>query len=131
MMRQRRPSSIRILSDGNELPAGLRVSATAYGSMNGWHSGLVSPEVATRVGKVWGLGSDTPKDPGPWEGELRNLWQPTQAPHLWFHGGNLHQSRHYAVFLVLQLSARQEGIPTPVDRLAPAHHARCINRIRS
>jgi putative flavoprotein involved in K+ transport len=112
------------LSDGTELPADLIVYATGYGSMNGWLADLISPEVADRVGKVWGLGSDTPKDPGPWEGELRNMWKPTQVPHLWFHGGNLHQSRHYSEFLALQLKARQEGIPTPVYRLAPSHHKR-------
>jgi putative flavoprotein involved in K+ transport len=112
------------LSDGSELPADLIVYATGYGSMNGWLADLISPEVADRVGKVWGLGSDTPKDPGPWEGELRNMWKPTQVPHLWFHGGNLHQSRHYSEFLALQLKARQEGIPTPVYRLAPSYHKR-------
>jgi putative flavoprotein involved in K+ transport len=36
---------------------------------------------------------------------------------LWFHGGNLHQSRHYSLYLALQLKARYEGIPTPVYRL--------------
>ena len=46
---------------------------------------------------MWGLGSDTPKDPGPWEGEQRNMWKPTQQEALWFHGGNLHQSRHYSL----------------------------------
>ena len=117
------PKSVT-LSDGTELPADLLVYATGYGSMNGWLADLISPEVADRVGKVWGLGSDTPKDPGPWEGELRNMWKPTQVPHLWFHGGNLHQSRHYSEFLALQLKARQEGIPTPVYRLAPSHHKR-------
>jgi len=112
------------LSDGTELPADLLVYATGYGSMNGWLAELISPEVADRVGKVWGLGSDTPKDPGPWEGELRNMWKPTQVPQLWFHGGNLHQSRHYSQFLALQLKARYEGLPTPVYRLAPVHHVR-------
>ncbi|SCK62155.1 putative flavoprotein involved in K+ transport [Variovorax sp. HW608] len=112
------------LSDGTELPADLIVYATGYGSMNGWLADLISPEVADKVGKVWGLGSDTPKDPGPWEGELRNMWKPTQVPQLWFHGGNLHQSRHYSQFLALQLKARMEGIPTPVYELAPSHHKR-------
>jgi len=112
------------LSDGSELPADLIVYATGYGSMNGWLADLISPEVADKVGKVWGLGSDTPKDPGPWEGELRNMWKPTQVPHLWFHGGNLHQSRHYSEFLALQLKARQEGLDTPVYRLAPSFHKR-------
>jgi putative flavoprotein involved in K+ transport len=111
-----------ILSDGTELPADLVVYATGYGSMNGWAADLISKEVADKVGKVWGLGSNTTKDPGPWEGEQRNMWKPTQQEGLWFHGGNLHQSRHYSQFLSLQLKARMEGIPTPVHGLQKVHH---------
>jgi putative flavoprotein involved in K+ transport len=111
-----------VLEDGTELPADLVVYATGYGSMNGWAADLISQEVADKVGKVWGLGSDTTKDPGPWEGEQRNMWKPTQQEALWFHGGNLHQSRHYSLYLALQLKARQEGIPTPVYRLQEVHH---------
>lgn len=111
-----------VLTDGTELPADLIVLATGYGSMNGWAARLISQEVADKVGKCWGLGSATNKDPGPWEGELRNMWKPTQQPALWFHGGNLHQSRHYSQFLSLQLKARMEGIPTPVYELAPVYH---------
>ncbi|WP_164702656.1 NAD(P)/FAD-dependent oxidoreductase [Modestobacter sp. KNN46-3] len=111
-----------VLADGTELPADLVVYATGYGSMNGWAADLISQEVADRVGKVWGLGSDTAKDPGPWEGEQRNMWKPTQQEALWFHGGNLHQSRHYSLYLALQLKARQVGIPTPVYRLQETHH---------
>jgi len=111
-----------VLSDGAELPADLIVYATGYGSMNGWAARLISQEVADKVGKCWGLGSATTKDPGPWEGELRNMWKPTQQEALWFHGGNLHQSRHYSQYLALQLKARMEGIPTPVYALAPTHH---------
>jgi putative flavoprotein involved in K+ transport len=111
-----------VLSDGTELEADLVVYATGYGSMNGWAADLISPEVADRVGKVWGLGSDTTKDPGPWEGEQRNMWKPTQQEALWFHGGNLHQSRHYSLYLALQLKARHEEIPTPVYGLQEVHH---------
>lgn len=111
-----------VLADGTELPADVVVYATGYGSMNGWAADLMGQEVADRVGKVWGLGSDTTKDPGPWEGEQRNMWKPTQQPGLWFHGGNLHQSRHYSLYLALQLKARYEGIPTPVYRLQEVHH---------
>ncbi|MEO9787084.1 MAG: NAD(P)/FAD-dependent oxidoreductase [Aurantimonas coralicida] len=110
------------LDDGSELPADLIVYATGYGSMNGWAADLISQEVADKVGKVWGLGSDTPKDPGPWEAEQRNMWKPTQVENLWFHGGNLHQSRHYSLYLALQIKARQEGIPTPVYGLQEVHH---------
>ena len=111
-----------VLEDGTELPADLVVYATGYGSMNGWAADLISQEVADKVGKVWGLGSNTTKDPGPWEGEQRNMWKPTQQEALWFHGGNLHQSRHYSQYLALQLKARYEGIPTPVYRLQEVHH---------
>ena len=110
------------MEDGTELPADLVVYATGYGSMNGWAADLISQEVADKVGKVWGLGSDTKKDPGPWEGEQRNMWKPTQQEALWFHGGNLHQSRHYSLYLALQLKARVEGIDTPVYGLQEVHH---------
>ena len=111
-----------LLSDGSELEADVVVYATGYGSMNGWAADLISREVADKVGKVWGLGSNTTKDPGPWEGEQRNMWKPTQQPALWFHGGNLHQSRHYSQYLSLQLKARMEGIPTQVFGLQEVHH---------
>jgi putative flavoprotein involved in K+ transport len=111
-----------VLADGTVLPADVVVYATGYGSMNGWAADLMGQEIADKVGKVWGLGSDTAKDPGPWEGEQRNMWKPTQQENLWFHGGNLHQSRHYSLYLALQLKARHEGIPTPVYGLQEVHH---------
>ncbi|BDY26189.1 MULTISPECIES: flavin-containing monooxygenase [Mycolicibacterium] len=111
-----------ILADGTELPADVVVYATGFGSMNGWAADLIGQEVADKVGKVWGLGSGTTKDPGPWEGEQRNMWKPTQQENLWFHGGNLHQSRHYSLYLALQLKARYEGLATPVYGLQEVHH---------
>lgn len=113
-----------VLEDGTELPADLVVYATGYGSMNEWLADLISPEVADRVGKCWGYGSNTTRDPGPWEGELRNMWKPTNVENLWIHGGNLHQSRHYSKYLALQLKARMEGLPTPVFELEESHHSR-------
>ena len=111
-----------VMEDGTELPADLVVYATGYGSMNGWVADLISQEVADTVGKCWGLGSDTQKDPGPWEGELRNMWKPTQQEALWFQGGNLHQARHFSLYLALQLKARQVGIATPIYGLQEVHH---------
>ena len=116
-----KPNSV-VLTDGTELEADLIVYATGFGSMNGWAAKIISQEVADKVGKCWGMGSDTAKDPGPWEGELRNMWKPTQQQALWFHGGNLHQSRHYSQYLSLQLKARMEGIDTPVYGLQESHH---------
>lgn len=112
------------LSDGSEEKADLIVYATGYGSMNGWAEKLISRDVADKVGICWGVGSGTNRDPGPWEGELRNMWKPTQQTALWFHGGNLAQSRHYSLYLALQLKARLEGIPTPVYDLPAVHHTR-------
>jgi putative flavoprotein involved in K+ transport len=111
-----------VLTDGTVLPADLIIYATGYGSMNGWAARIISQHVADRVGKCWGLGSGTTKDPGPWEGELRNMWKPTRQPALWFHGGNLHQSRHYSLYLALQIKARHAGVPTPVYGLGEVHH---------
>ena len=110
------------LDNGKEIPADVIVYATGYNSMNGWVADICGEDMADKVGKVWGLGSDTKKDPGPWEGEPRNMWKPTQQEGLWFHGGNLHQSRHYSQFLALQLKARLEGVPTPVYGLQAVHH---------
>jgi putative flavoprotein involved in K+ transport len=50
------------------------------------------------------------------------MWKPTHQENLWFHGGNLHQSRHYSQFLSLQIKARMEGIKTPVYGLGEVHH---------
>ena len=111
-----------VVVGGEEVPADVIVLATGYGSMNGWAAQLISQDVADKVGKCWGMGSGTTKDPGPWEGELRNMWKPTQQEGLWFHGGNLHQSRHYSIYLSLQLKARMEGVPTPVYALQDSHH---------
>jgi putative flavoprotein involved in K+ transport len=110
------------LDNGKEVPADVIVYATGYSSMNGWVADICGQDMADKVGKVWGLGSNTKKDPGPWEGEPRNMWKPTQQEALWFHGGNLHQSRHYSQFLALQLKARLEGIPTPIYGLQKVHH---------
>jgi putative flavoprotein involved in K+ transport len=104
-----------MLSDGTTLPADLVVFATGYGNMSEWAAKLISPEVAARVGPVWGLGSGTKNDPAPWEGELRNMWKPTAQPGLWFHGGNLMQSRHYSLYLALQLKAKMEECPPPMN----------------
>jgi len=113
-----------VIVAGETVPADILIFATGYGAMNGWAEQLIGKDVADKVGRCWGLGSGTTKDPGPWEGELRNMWKPTQQKALWFHGGNLHQSRHYSLYLALQLKARMEGLPTPVYGLQEVHHRR-------
>ncbi|HUQ37822.1 MAG TPA: NAD(P)/FAD-dependent oxidoreductase [Aestuariivirga sp.] len=103
-----------LLTDGSELPADIIVYATGYLPMNEWLATVISREVADRIGPNWGYGSGTRGDPGPWQGELRNMWKPLKQEALWFHGGNLHLSRHYSQFLALQIKARSLGLATPV-----------------
>jgi putative flavoprotein involved in K+ transport len=112
------------LIDGSELPADLIVMATGFQSMNRAVAPIISEEVADKIGKCWGLASGVSGDPGPCEGEPRNMWKPTQQPGLWFHGGNLHLSRHYSLVLALQIKARMEGLPTPVYGLQRSYHTR-------
>jgi putative flavoprotein involved in K+ transport len=112
-----------VLNDGTELKADLVVYATGYGSMNQWAAELISPEVADKVGKCWGLGSGTAKDPGPWEGELRKHVEadgagepvvPRRQPDAV--AGSTRSS--------CRCSSRRsmEGLPTPVYARAAVHH---------
>lgn len=103
-----------LFEDGEELPADVVIMCTGYHSMHETVAQIVSREVADRVGPCWGLGSGVRNDPGPWQGELRNMWKPTAQEALWFHGGNLALSRFYSKIVALQLKARMEGIETPV-----------------
>jgi putative flavoprotein involved in K+ transport len=50
------------------------------------------------------------------------MWKPTRQPALWFHGGNLHHSRHDSLYLAMQLKARHEGLPTSVYGISEVHH---------
>ena len=104
------------MADGAFLPADILVYGTGYRPMEEWVGKLISPEVQAKIGRVWGLGSGTEGDPGPWEGELRNMWKPTAQEGLWFQGGNLMQARFHSLHLALQLKARFEGLETPVYR---------------
>ena len=109
------------MESGQEIPADVLVYATGFDSLHEMVSRVVSEEAARVIGRTWGLGSDSgPHDPGPWEGELRNMWKPTALDGLWFMGGNLAQSRHYSRFLALQLQARCLGKETPVYGRFPA-----------
>ncbi|MDQ6433779.1 NAD(P)/FAD-dependent oxidoreductase [Mesorhizobium sp. LHD-90] len=108
-----------LFDDGTQLEADAIVCCTGYQSMHETVAQLVSREVADRVGPCWGLGSGVRGDPGPWQGEPRNMWKPTAQQALWFHGGNLALSRFYSKYVALQIKARMEGIPTPVYGIPP------------
>jgi putative flavoprotein involved in K+ transport len=106
------------MADGTFLPADVIVYGTGYRPMEEWVGRLISPQVQEKIGRCWGLGSGTRGDPGPWEGELRNMWKPTAQEGLWFQAGNLTQARFHSLHLALQLKARFEGLETPVYREA-------------
>ena len=92
------------LEDGSALPADAVVYATGYGDMTDWVAALIDRETADKVGPCWGYGSGTKGDPGPWIGELRNMWVETAQPGLWFTGGNLSQARYFSRLIALQLA---------------------------
>ena len=110
-----------VLESGERLQADLLVYATGYSSMHYFVRDVISEQVAEAVGRVWGYGSGAAKDPGPFLGELRNMWKPTAVPGLWFMGGNLAQARHYSKLVALQLAARYDGLPTPVYSPSSKH----------
>jgi putative flavoprotein involved in K+ transport len=107
------PTGIRF-ADGSEIEADAVIQSTGFQSMHEVVAKIVSREVADRIGTCWGLGSGTRHDPGPWHGELRNMYKPVAQENLWFQGGNLALSRFFSKFVALQIKARMEGISTPV-----------------
>ncbi len=107
-----------ILSDGRELPADLVVYATGYAPIAASLAEFLDEDVIARIGRVWGLGSGTPADPGPWEGELRGMWKPLDQPNLWIMGGNFALGRSHSRLLALQIKARMEGVNGAVYKKA-------------
>jgi len=85
-----------VLRGGRTLPADLVVACTGYTNMSKWVERLCGAEVAAKVGRVYGYGSGTRDDPGPYVGELRNLWTQTAVPGLWLFAGNFTQARFYS-----------------------------------
>ena len=103
-----------VFSDGSNLDVDVIIYATGFGSMEQWVSKLIGEDVANLIGPCWGYGSGFKGDPGPWEGELRNMWKPTAQEGLWFQGGNLAQVRANSLTLGLQIKARFEGLDVKI-----------------
>ena len=87
---------------GDQVPADLVVLATGYQGMDVLVRQLFGEAIAKRTGPVWGI--DEARQ------ELRNMWQPTGQPGLWFIAGSFAQCRIYSKFLALQIKARQVGL---------------------
>jgi cation diffusion facilitator CzcD-associated flavoprotein CzcO len=90
-----------VLRNGEHLPASVIVFGTGYEPMTSLVPGYFGADVAARVGEVWGLDE---------EGELRNMWRPTNQRGLWFHAGGLHHCRIFSKYLALQIAAHELGV---------------------
>ncbi len=75
--------------------------ATGYKGQEHLVRKLFGPEVADRVGPIWGFG-DTQ--------ELRNMYTRTAQPGLWFIAGSLAQCRINSKYLGLQIKAVEAGL---------------------
>lgn len=95
-----RPEGVELTS-GNVVEASLAVFATGFHTLEQSLIDYFGPEMAEKVGPVWGLDD---------EGELRNMWRPTRQPGLWFHAGSLYQCRIFSKYLALQIVAEELGI---------------------
>ena len=89
------------LNDGSTLRANLVVLATGYKGQDYIVGSLFGPEVAIRVGPIWGFDAASQ--------EMRNMWTRTKQPGLWFTGGSFSQCRIYSRFIALQIDAIEEG----------------------
>ncbi len=89
------------LRGGETRAADLIVLATGYKGQEHLVRKLFGPEVADRVGPIWGFG-DTQ--------ELRNMYTRTAQPGLWFIAGSLAQCRINSKYLGLQIKAVEAGL---------------------
>lgn len=92
------------MKDGSLVEADLVIAATGYLNMQDTVRKFMGDEIADRAGPVWGYGEGQ---------ELRNMWQRTPQPGLWFTAGSLAQCRIFSKFLALQIKACEEGILDP------------------
>jgi len=95
-------------TSGDLLPADLTVLATGYKGQESLVGRLFGAGVADAVGAIWGFGEAQ---------ELRNMFQRTGQPGLWFLAGSFAQCRIYSKYLSIQIKACEEGL---LPRARPA-----------
>jgi putative flavoprotein involved in K+ transport len=89
-----------LLKDGSVVPTDLLVLATGYYPQKELVNRALGPEIAERIGPVWGL-SET--------GELNNMYRRTPQEGAWFIAGGLAQCRINSKYLALQIKAMELG----------------------
>jgi len=97
-----------MMMSGDTLRTDLIVLATGYRDQTHLVRRLFGDGVADRVGPIWGFGDGQ---------ELRNMFQRTGQPGLWFLAGSFAQCRIYSKYLSLQIKACEEGL-IPLARSA-------------
>jgi cation diffusion facilitator CzcD-associated flavoprotein CzcO len=75
------------LTDGTQLDADLLVLGTGYRPLQEAVGAMFGPEVAEKVGPIWGLGPDN---------EMRGMWSRTRQPGFFVAGGTFTMSRFYS-----------------------------------
>ncbi len=95
------PNGVR-LRNGSTRPADLIVTATGYLGQREIAAKLLGPEIAERIGPVWGIDESRQ--------ELHNMWRRTPQPGLWFLAGGLAQVRFYSKVLALQIQGMELGL---------------------
>lgn len=98
------------MSDGSTIPADLIVLATGYKQLQSAVADFLGPEVAQKVGPIWGFGED---------GELRNMWRPTAQQNFWVAGGSFSQSRMYSKVLAQQIALSGVAQDRGFDPIVP------------
>jgi cation diffusion facilitator CzcD-associated flavoprotein CzcO len=93
------------LADGSTVDADLVVLATGYENQQESIRRQFGPQIAAKVGPVWGFNDD---------GFMRNMWARTGQPGLWIMGGALNEARLFSRFLALLLKADLAGL-LPAD----------------
>ncbi|KIJ18956.1 hypothetical protein PAXINDRAFT_166873 [Paxillus involutus ATCC 200175] len=88
-------------ADGTELEADIVVFATGYGDHRDVMRDICGPEVASKVGPIWGFDED---------GQLMGAWRDCGHEGLWFGIGSLSISRFHSAHLAMQIKAIEEGI---------------------
>ena len=99
------------LTDGTIVPADLIMLATGYYPQAELVNRALGPEMAAKIGPIWGEDAD---------GELANMFKRTPQQGAWFIAGSLPQARVYSKYLALQIKAMEAGlIDTPAPTTAP------------
>jgi putative flavoprotein involved in K+ transport len=99
------------LTDGTIVPADLIMLATGYYPQAELINRALGPEMAAKIGPIWGEDAD---------GELANMFKRTPQQGAWFIAGSLPQARVYSKYLALQIKAMEAGlIDTPAPTTAP------------